>query len=195
MEIGLFSSTCWTLVVIFGSLLVVILCRWFRERLKEMVNKLGARIIIEVILLVIACVGLWFNFYQLGNDAKATKDMYLTGVWNEIMKETIQYPAFADPSKTLTYKNSFKSSQRQQYEVYARWVGGYLEDLYVKEYEKDWPYYKPWVDDMIKLHETWLVDNMDIYKNTDAMYSQLMKLKDKRPNKTLEGSGTNGPNP
>ena len=138
-----------------------------------------------IIATVIAVVGLWVTFATLVWNAKATKDMYLTGVWNDIMQESIQHPDFTDKSKTLTYKTSFNLSTCLQYESYARWIGGYIEDLYVKEYKKNWPYYEPWVDDMFELHETWLVDNMDIYRHTREMHARLKKMKERKPNSAI----------
>jgi len=125
----------------------------------------------EIILICIAVVGLWFTYAQLKQNATATKYMYLTGVWNEIMKDSIERPEFNDTSKTLIYNSAFNAEEKQQYESYVRWIGGFIEDLYFNEYQKEkWFFYDPWIDNTLESHQTWFIDHMHYYKHTPNMY-------------------------
>lgn len=104
--------------------------------------------------------------------------MYLTGVWNDIMQESIGHPDFTDKSKTSTYSTSFDSTARLQYECYVRWIGGFIEDLYAKEYRKEkWFYYDPWIDNMLDIHSTWFINNIQYYVHTKDFYKRLEKMK------------------
>lgn len=106
-----------------------------------------------------------------------SKDRYLTGVWNDIMRESILYPEFNDKSRTLYYKDKFSSEEIQKYEIYVRWVGGFIEDLYSKQYVKEnWLYYDPWIKDMLDIHSTWFIEHIHFYINTPDFYSELKNL-------------------
>ena len=143
----------------------------------------------EIILITFAAVTLLLTYLQLRQNAKATKDMYLTGVWNDIMQESIEHPDFTDRSKTLTYSTSFDSTARLQYECYVRWIGGFIEDLYAKEYRKEkWFYYDPWIDNMLDTHQTWFINNMQYYVHTKDFHKRLEKMMKRKPNKELKAT-------
>ena len=92
------------------------------------------------------------------------------------MKESIKYPDFNNKAKTLTYKKSFDEKQINQYENYARWVGGFIEDLYYNKYDKDALYYNPWIKTVLDTHKTWFIDHIDYYEHTTKLQNRIKLL-------------------
>ncbi len=135
-------------------------------------------ILLQLIIITILIVGACFTYKQLKQNATATKYRYLTGVWNDIMKESIEHPEFNDKSKTLVYSEAFHGDQKRRYEIYVRWIGGFIEDLHANDYkEEGWLYYEPWIKSMLGTHSTWFIDHIDYYEYTDVFYKRLSDLK------------------
>ena len=150
----------------------------------------------EPIVILILVVGVFLTWRQLKQNARDTKYMYITGVWNDIMKESIEHPEFNDKSKTLVYSKAFHGDQKRGYEAYARWIGGFIEDLYINDYKGEkWLYYEPWVESTLDTHNTWFIDHIHYYEYTDELYERLSDIKNKKPNKTLEAIGSDSPKP
>ena len=141
----------------------------------------------EPIVILILVVGVFLTYLQLRQNARDTKYMYLTGVWNDIMKESIQHPEFNDKSKTLVYSKAFHGDQKRRYEGYVRWIGGFIEDLHINDYkEEKWLYYEPWIESMLDTHRTWFIDHIHYYEYTPEFYKRLSDIKNKKPNNALE---------
>ena len=62
---------------------------------------------LEIIMIVLVIIGLFFTWYQLRQNEKLSRDTYLTGLWNDIMRESINYPEFQDKTKTAVYDTYF----------------------------------------------------------------------------------------
>jgi len=131
----------------------------------------------QSILIVLTIIGLFFAGCQLKLSIYQSKYIYLTGIWNDIMKESINLPEFSDKVKTSAYTSAFRGDKRQSYETYARWIGGYIEDLYYNKYKKEeWFFYDPWIDSMLEIHKEWFIDHIQYYENTPKFYKILEKL-------------------
>ncbi len=155
----------------------IILCK-FKKKFISWVNENN-----KIIFIILTLFGFFFTCYQVRENAKNTKYMYLTSVWNDIMKESIKYPEFNDKTKTSTYMNSFQGDKKIEYEVYVRWVGGYIEDLFNNEYKKEgWSFFEPWVNDILEMHRAWFFDNIEYYKETKSLYNLLKTMKNKGTN-------------
>ena len=142
------------------------------------------RFILEVLAFLILVWGLVIGIQQLKQNAKATKYMYLTGIWNDIMKESIQHPELIDKSKTLGYSKAFRGDRQRQYESYVRWIGGFIEDLYINDYEaEDYLYYEPTIESFLDTHSTWFIDHIEYYEHTPKFYERLLDLKNKNANR------------
>jgi hypothetical protein len=138
------------------------------------------RIILDLMLIGALVGGLYINHAQLKQDARGTRYMYLAGVWNDIMKESIQYPQFNDKSKTLVYRKAFSGDEQREYTSYIRWIGGFVEDLYFHKYqEKGDLYYEPWVETILETHSTWFINHMQYYKYTPGFYNRLLDMKER----------------
>lgn len=143
----------------------------------------------KIIFIALTLFGLHFTYYQIRDNAKNTKFMYLTGVWNDIMKESIKYPEFNDKAKTSTYMNSYQGDNKIEYEIYVRWVGGYIEDLYYNEYKKEgWSFFEPWINDTLEIHRAWFIDHVEYYSKTKSFYNVLQNLKNKGSNPSLRSA-------
>jgi len=148
----------------------------------------------EVIMIAILMAGLVFAYWQVTQSADESRYRYLAGVWNDIMKESIQHPEFNDESKTLVYTEAFVGDRRRQYDAYVRWVGGFVEDLYVNKYEERGDeYYEPWIETVLEIHRTWLLDHIHYYTYTPAFRQRLEELKAHAPNKALEATPDSAP--
>lgn len=115
---------------------------------------------------------------------KVAKYQYLTGEWNDIMKEALNHPDFNDSSKTHTYSTSFTGRKLIQYDTYARWVCGYVEDLYYNKYSdtaNNWDFFDPWIDDALSMHRAWIVDHKELYRHTESLYERIKKLPASHP--------------
>lgn len=132
----------------------------------------------QPIIVIILVGGLIFSVLQLRASKRDSEYRYLAGVWNEIMKTSIKYPEFNDKSKTLSYATEFSGDKLIEYNLYARWVLGFIEDLYYNEYQKNDSYYEPWIKTVLEVHKTWLVDHSHYYKN--AMPKFCKKIEDLR---------------
>ena len=145
------------------------------------------RFVLEVLAFLILFGGLVIGIQQLKQNAKATKYMYLTGIWNDIMKESIQHPEFNDKSKTLGYSKAFRGDRQRQYESYVRWIGGFIEDLYMNDYEGEgYLYYEPTIETLLDTHSTWFIDHIDYYEHTPKLYERLLDLKNKKADQVIE---------
>ena len=153
--------------------------------------------IVVVLLLFTLVAAIYSNFISycaLKQSEKDSKYRYLTGVWNEIMKESVEHPEFNDKSKTQVYSTAFDRNTQLKYENYARWIGGFIEDLCINEYKKEkWLYYDPWIDNMLEIHRTWFIDHIDYYKYTKDLHSRLLEMRNKKPDKELEATGKPAP--
>ena len=130
---------------------------------------------------VIAGVLIWtvgVAHCTLRQNARATKERYLTNSWNNLIKESIKYPEFNDESKTRVYKATFTGDRGRQYDSYARWVGSFLEDLYINKYnEEGWFYYEPTIKTYLHIHRTWLIDHIGYYEHTPTFRKKLLGMK------------------
>ncbi len=120
------------------------------------------------------------SYRALKQSETDSKYRYLTGVWNDIARESIKYPEFNDKSKTLVFASAYKGAKKVQYDSYVRWIGGLIEDLYFNKYkENKWAFFDPWIDNMLDIHSTWFVDHMHYYDHTTDMYQRLEEIKKK----------------
>jgi len=160
-------------------------------------NRFRLDITVAVVLLctlVAAMVSNFISYSALKQSERYTKYRYLTGVWNDIMKKSIECPEFNDKSKTLVYCTAFDPDTRLKYESYARWIGGFIEDLHINEYRKEkWFYYDPWIDNMLDTHSTWFIEHMDYYVHTKDMHIRLLEMKTRKPNKEVKATGEPAP--
>ena len=133
----------------------------------------------ECIVILLLSIGLIFGYLQLKQNAKDNRYRYLAETWNDIMSKSIELPEFNNKSKTLTYKKAFDENKLNQYETYARWIGGFVEDLYINKYYKTDLYYEPWIETVLNTHETWFIDHINYYKYTPRFYERLLDIKNK----------------
>ena len=138
---------------------------------------LDKKFLFEIIGLIAVLIGLYFTHSQLKQNEKLSRDTYLTGLWNEIMQESINYPQFQDKVKTYTYKESFSPYERTQYENYVRWIGGFMEDLYTYEYKNEGLlFFDPTIETFLDTHCVWFSEHTDYYKYTQSFYKKLRAL-------------------
>jgi len=132
---------------------------------------------LEVAAIIAVFIGLFFGFIQFDQHKKETKYMYLAGTWNDIMQVSLDYPKYSDKEKTKNYQKVFMGEDRLRYDIYARLVGGFIEDLYYHNYiEEGWNFFEPTVESYIELHGEWFIDHIDYYEETE-FYERLQELK------------------
>ena len=132
---------------------------------------------LEVAAIIVVFIGLFFGFIQFDQHKKETKYMYLAGTWNDIMEVSLDYPNYSDKEKTMNYKEVFIGEDQLRYDIYARLVGGFIEDLYYHNYkEEGWNFFEPTVESYIELHGEWFIDHIDYYEETE-FYERLQELK------------------
>ena len=137
---------------------------------------------LEVAAIIFVFIGLLFGVYQFDQHKKETKYMYLAGTWNDIMQVSLDYPNYSDKEKTKNYQKVFIGEDRLRYDIYARLVGGFIEDLYYHNYiEEGWNFFEPAVESYIELHGEWFIDHIDYYEETE-FYERLQELKISRIN-------------
>ena len=156
--------------------------------MRNLINKLyiDKRFILEIIAIIFVIAGLGLTYYQLKQNENLSRDTYLTGLWNEIMKESINYPQFQDKSRTTVYKVAFSPKEQMQYEIYARWIGGFIEDLYYYDYKKrSLLFFEPTIETFLDTHCKWFIEHVEYYKYTKGLYERLNELKCK-PNNSLK---------
>lgn len=137
---------------------------------------------LEVAAIIVVFIGLLFGFIQFDQHKKETKYMYLAGTWNDIMQVSLNYPNYSDKEKTKNYQKVFIGEDRLRYDIYARLVGGFIEDLYYHNYkEEGWNFFEPTVESYIELHGEWFIDHIDYYEETE-FYERLQELKISRIN-------------
>jgi len=137
---------------------------------------------LEVAAIIVVFIGLLFGFIQFDQHKKETKYMYLAGTWNDIMQVSLDYPNYSDKEKTKNYQKVFIGEDRLRYDIYARLVGGFIEDLYYHNYkEEGWKFFEPTVESYIELHGEWFIDHIDYYEET-GFYERLQELKISRIN-------------
>ena len=139
----------------------------------------GWKFLIEIVAIITVLVGLYMTNAQLNQNAELSRYTYLTGLWNDIMKESVNHPEFQNKTKNLKYKVVYKNDMRNKYETYTRWIGGFIEDLYYHNYEegKGLVFFKPTVNTFLDLHCRWFVDHIEYYKFTDKLYTRLKQMK------------------
>jgi len=141
----------------------------------------------KIIVIAFLFFGAFYTDKQLKENSRNTRYRYLTGVWNDIMKVSIEHPEFNDKSKTLGYSKAFHEDRRRQYESYVRWIGGFIEDLYINDYEGEgYLYYEPTIESFLDTHSTWFIDHIEYYEHTPKFYKRLLDLKNKKDNKVVE---------
>ena len=115
---------------------------------------------------------------QLLQSEKLTKETYLTGLWNDIAKESINYPEFQIPDTNVNYTKNYIGEDLIKYNNYVRWIGGFLEDLFHHKFEEnDMNYFKPTVDSFLNLHCRWFKDHIEYYYHTPGFYNIINDLK------------------
>jgi hypothetical protein len=182
------KKTCACLVIIQSVLKII---KKLLNCINDFINKYN-----NFIVIVLLVVGIGVAWFQLSRNTRETKYRYLTGVWNDIMKESIKHPEFNDKSKTQEYSKAFHGDQKRAYESYARWIGGFVEDLYVNDYKKEkWLYYEPWIESTLDIHSTWFVDHIHYYVHTVELKKRLLEIKNEKSNDTLEATGSDSPKP
>jgi len=137
---------------------------------------------LEVLAILAVFAGLLVGFVQFQQHKNEVKYMYLAGTWNDIMEVSLDHPEFSDKEKTKNYKEAFTEDKRLKYDIYARLIGGFVENLYYHNYkEEGWDFFEPTVESFIELHGEWFVDHLDYYKETD-FNERLQELKVSRIN-------------
>lgn len=135
------------------------------------------RFVFETVPLASLAVSLILGVVQLKHNANESRYRYLTGVWNDITKTSIDYPQFQDKTKTSIYTMAFTEDELRQYDSYVRWIGGFLEDLYVNDYERHgYLYYNPWIDTVLDAHSTWFIAHIEYYKHTPKLYKRISRI-------------------
>ena len=151
------------------------------KKVREFIDEYYKMIVVGFLI-----AGAIFSYTQIKENTRNTRYRYLTGVWNDIMKESIVHPEFNDKSKTLGYRKAFRGDRQRQYESYVRWIGGFIEDLYINDYEGEgYDYYKPWIETMLDTHNTWFIEHIEYYKHTPKLYERLLDLKNKKANQVV----------
>lgn len=118
------------------------------------------------------------SYEHLQQSKTEARFRYLTDTWNMIMLKSLDYPDYQDANTNSKYL-LLDDKDRKSYETYGRWIGGYIEDLYINNYKDNgYNYYEPWIEDMVDLHFLWLYNNRDKYKHTPAM---VVFIKSRKP--------------
>ncbi len=129
---------------------------------------------IETIAIALVVIGLFLTYSQLKQNEKLSRDTYLTGLWNNIIKESINLPRFQDKNITSSYKTSFEPMEKLKYESYARWIGGFIEDLHYHDYKKEGlMFFEPTIETFLNLHCVWFKEHIEYYKHTKVFYAKL----------------------
>lgn len=87
-----------------------------------------------------------------------------------------------------TNKKSFDENKLSQYEAYARWVGGFIEDLYFNKYYKKDLYYEPWVETVLDTHRAWFIDHINYYKYTPRLHERILDIKTKQDKSNVKAN-------
>ena len=98
----------------------------------------------------------------------------------------MNYPQFQDKSKTMNYNSAFSQNEQRQYENYARWTGGFIEDLYSQDYENEGLlFFNPEVETFLNTHCKWFVDHIEYYQYTENFHTRLKEMKCKTKQSSL----------
>jgi len=143
------------------------------------INKIWSdkKFLLELLAMVLIIIGLFFTYFQLKQNEKLSRNTYLTGLWNDIMRESINYPQFQDETKTAVYDTYFSQKEQTQYDTYARWIGGFIEDLYYYDYDEEGLlFFEPTIETFLEIHCKWFMEHVEYYKHTKRFYERLNTL-------------------
>lgn len=94
---------------------------------------------------------------------------YLADRWNVLMNINIGVPEFFDPEKTKEYETWVVKHTKTKYCQHARMCWGFVEDVIRNDYfwefraESYIDAYIDTIEDIIRLHHTWLWDNRKLF--------------------------------